>query len=99
MRMASANKRAMRGTHPTFGPRCSVVAGFTFRLLRRASKSSEYVTCCEVLILVSPLPWLQPRLDGTGSRSGGKFRHSPLARLDRKSTRLNSSHLGISYAV
>src|ERR1035437_1205392 len=32
-------------------------------------------------MLVSPLPWSRLRVDGTGSRSRGKFRHSPLARL------------------
>src|ERR1035441_10764571 len=30
---------------------------------------------------------------------GGGWRHTPVGGADRKSTRLNSSHLGISYAV
>src|ERR1035441_2199228 len=34
----------------------------------------------------------------SGGLDGG-FRHLPASLLDRKSTRLNSSHLGISYAV
>src|ERR1035438_10584273 len=34
------------------------------------------------------------RIDGKGVRLGGGFAYG-----DRKSTRLNSSHLGISYAV
>src|ERR1039458_7199170 len=35
-----------------------------------------------------------------GTNSGGTvFRVTPSGNLDRKSTRLNSSHLGISYAV
>src|SRR5258705_1817781 len=32
-------------------------------------------------------------------REAPALRHQPRARQDRKSTRLNSSHLGISYAV
>src|SRR5262245_64308043 len=32
-------------------------------------------------------------------RFGGALRHWQIPALDRKSTRLNSSHLGISYAV
>src|SRR3712207_7258607 len=32
-------------------------------------------------------------------RSAGASRHDPAALLDRKSTRLNSSHANISYAV
>src|SRR5438045_7246534 len=45
------------------------------------------------------------RLDRIAQRRGGARYHGharrlhPAPRLDRKSTRLNSSHLGISYAV
>src|SRR5471030_2503570 len=34
-----------------------------------------------------------------GLRNGQACRHQPRGEADRKSTRLNSSHLGISYAV
>src|SRR5437773_5787087 len=36
---------------------------------------------------------------GTARRPIGAARHGPLERADRKSTRLNSSHITISYAV
>src|SRR5437899_9419539 len=41
-------------------------------------------------------PWRQK---GTGRARQGSTRALLAPRLDRKSTRLNSSHLGISYAV
>src|SRR5580698_11193358 len=34
-----------------------------------------------------------------GSRRAEQWRHQTVSRLDRKSTRLNSSHMSISYAV
>src|SRR5258705_10127394 len=34
-----------------------------------------------------------------GDFSSARFVHTPRSAVDRKSTRLNSSHLGISYAV
>src|SRR2546430_7070337 len=44
-----------------------------------------------------PLPFA--RGEGRGERTRGLSRPSPLAKGDRKSTRLNSSHSQISYAV
>src|SRR5690606_41709201 len=48
---------------------------------------------------------LHPRVDAVGEAGGQHRREAPLpvdppaARVDRKSTRLNSSHVKISYAV
>src|SRR5437899_12431831 len=39
------------------------------------------------------------RLRLSGVTSVNQYRNTPTIDLDRKSTRLNSSHLGISYAV
>src|SRR5437899_6265216 len=41
----------------------------------------------------------RPAVRDFGRGQGGEFRASPQRAVDRKSTRLNSSHLGISYAV
>src|SRR5262245_65433373 len=38
-------------------------------------------------------------LYGRNTAYGAQIEYQHLARIDRKSTRLNSSHLGISYAV
>src|SRR5258705_1189642 len=44
-------------------------------------------------------PALQPSIVIRLSDSGVGIEEDDLSRIDRKSTRLNSSHLGISYAV
>src|SRR5438045_6031838 len=55
------------------------------------------------LSLHDALPIYQPRRDhrpvAQERRPRAARRHEAAAELDRKSTRLNSSHLGISYAV
>src|SRR5437899_9473900 len=54
------------------------------------------------LSLHDALPISQPQAQALrrSTRAQGAFPGArPLERLDRKSTRLNSSHLGISYAV
>src|SRR5471030_3462415 len=62
---------------------------FFFLMIRRPPRSTlfPYTT------LFRSEPWL-PRCDPSGKRTA-----DPGQRRDRKSTRLNSSHLGISYAV
>src|SRR5262245_64227336 len=72
---------------------------FFFLMIRRPPRSTlfPYTT------LFRSLPPPRARSEGRhGALAGGpevraRSRHRP--RLDRKSTRLNSSHLGISYAV
>src|SRR5258705_5433423 len=52
------------------------------------------------LSLHDALPiFLLPRTENEGAAAGPQRPRRRPARLDRKSTRLNSSHLGISYAV
>src|SRR5439155_25725891 len=56
--------------------------------------------CADVLCKILRLQKVRPRTPGA-ARNAGK-NHSALERvsqLDRKSTRLNSSHVAISYAV
>src|SRR3712207_9338227 len=43
-------------------------------------------------------PWVPPRL-GLRGRAGAPLLHPVAPQVDRKSTRLNSSHANISYAV
>src|ERR1035438_5649947 len=49
-------------------------------------------------ILVS-VAYMDPGNWGTDLQGGAQFKYGLLWVVDRKSTRLNSSHLGISYAV
>src|ERR1035441_8386638 len=60
--------------------------------------------CRQRRLKESQFYWWQHKLRarrqaGTTSKSGGQGRPTSFALVDRKSTRLNSSHLGISYAV
>src|SRR5690242_21207571 len=49
-------------------------------------------------LLAGIAPWLELGEDGT-DEGRLRARYADLARRDRKSTRLNSSHMSISYAV
>src|SRR5258705_2382469 len=64
-------------------------------MIRRPPRSTlfPYTT----LFRSPPAPTLSPRSSPTRRRCAGSPRRS--SSRDRKSTRLNSSHLGISYAV
>src|SRR5205814_10007496 len=71
---------------------------------RRAQTVAPCALCCcpaGVLSLESaahrPLQTADRRWEGTQARAHRLCQETP--HLDRKSTRLNSSHLGISYAV
>src|SRR5436853_5447790 len=66
---------------------------FSFFMVRRPARPTlfPYTT-----LFRSRVRTLEPRLSAARARG---FSHRLVAGRDRKSTRLNSSHLGISYAV
>src|ERR1039458_10442097 len=56
--------------------------------------------CCELLLVPPPRVLPPPTYRRAPARTAaGPTPHRPLRCIDRKSTRLNSSHLGISYAA
>src|SRR5262245_63001102 len=68
-------------------------------MIRRPPRSTlfPYTT-----LFRSPARWSRPPdglPSGSACRGGSSLHRRSQARVDRKSTRLNSSHLGISYAV
>src|SRR2546426_10693973 len=78
-------------------PLHSFLLFFFFLMIRRPPRSTlfPYTT-----LFRSLFPNLGTRLSNMGSQlSGGEQQMLSIARADRKSTRLNSSHLVISYAV
>src|SRR5215475_14856613 len=74
----------------------SVVSPFFFLMIRRPPRSTlfPYTTLFRSRRRHEPLVVRRHRLGARDRR-----RHRPEARRDRKSTRLNSSHVKISYAV
>src|SRR5258705_11413134 len=73
---------------------------FFFLMIRRPPRSTlfPYTTLFRSGSAASGSAWA-PGPDGVGVGCTGLPNASSTRRLDRKSTRLNSSHLGISYAV
>src|SRR5262245_63104123 len=69
---------------------------FFFLRIRRPPRSTlfPYTT-----LFRSIAPALTPHRTTPRAHAARKARSTPCTRQDRKSTRLNSSHLGISYAV
>src|SRR5262245_64508044 len=65
-------------------------------MIRRPPRSTLFPYTTLFRSLTTPAPWVH-RLPAPAASDTTAT--SPLARADRKSTRLNSSHLGISYAV
>src|SRR5690348_18262036 len=76
---------------------------FFFLMIRRPPRSTlfPYTTLFRSLLGVARHdPWLAERRTGISlSHRSAIDHHQLLARTDRKSTRLNSSHPSISYAV
>src|SRR5205814_10111891 len=80
---------------------------FPYTTLFRSSETG-HVPCGRLVLLLVPFlpanPAVQPTASGadpafTRARTGAWLDAGARFRIDRKSTRLNSSHLGISYAV
>src|SRR5437868_14845729 len=76
-------------------PHC--VFSFFFLMLRRPPRSTLFPYTTLFRSHLRPLPphWSQP----SAGRRAGRVRRSLRRQQDRKSTRLNSSHVSISYAV
>src|ERR1039458_10611965 len=71
--------------------------------LRRKTKIT-ITTRQTVSTRVNSTSWIEPRIDSEASKATSSFTEGGISARncgsrDRKSTRLNSSHLGISYAV
>src|SRR5438105_8507029 len=67
-----------------------------FRSIRSAVRPPERQRLRQSAVLRPPPP---PRLESDGCADAARLRHFPAVVADRKSTRLNSSHEWISYAV
>src|SRR5438045_6049103 len=70
---------------------------FPYTTLFRSVRSLGMVSALQMTALVNVLVGLTAV--GLARRHGAMVRSEPATAPDRKSTRLNSSHLGISYAV
>src|SRR5438034_7491125 len=70
-------------------------------MIRRPPRSTlfPYTTLFRSDAGLERLPWLRPDLFGDGHQSVDRVPIDRAAKGDRKSTRLNSSHTVISYAV
>src|SRR5258708_12623219 len=80
-------------------PKLAIVHMNLGLVLRRQRKLDQAVTALEEAVRCDPrLP--EPRINlGLAYYESGRFEHAAAAYKDRKSTRLNSSHQIISYAV
>src|SRR5438045_9468959 len=79
---------------------CGSTALFVYFLLIRLPPRSTLFPYTTLFRSRRPCPERRgPRAVGAPYPAGGQLRRPGSATRDRKSTRLNSSHLGISYAV
>src|SRR5690348_18107624 len=86
---------------------CSFLFFFFFLMIRRPPRSTlfPYTTLFRSWLVVAllaiqyPIGWLMPDLHANTPPGAPMILHISFGLTDRKSTRLNSSHPSISYAV
>src|SRR5688572_31842038 len=71
----------------------------TIRHLERSSGATVSVVACEAILVCQRHSWLSWRLKVFLPPKRGQLQSANVGHEDRKSTRLNSSHSQISYAV
>src|SRR5690349_23946630 len=72
---------------------------FRSRFVTRSKRGGPSAVTNSGIRLESAAVAVRARVPGAGRARGADGNQSTLTRLDRKSTRLNSSHVEISYAV